>query len=169
MMCEDCGKNSATFHMTEIINGKGKEIHLCEECASKNDDFSFSSSFTIQDLLAGLLDIPGEHDFKAGFEEDISCSSCGTTYEEFKRKGKFGCSNCYDSFRGKLEPLFKNIHGHDTHIGKIPKRTGGVIKKRKDINSLKIRLQKSVEEEEFEIAAELRDEIKKLEIEIEES
>ena len=169
MMCEDCGKNSATFHMTEIINGKSKEIHLCEDCASNNEDFSFSSSFTIQDLLAGLLDIPGEHDFKPNFVEDVSCSSCGTTYEEFKRRGKFGCSNCYDSFREKLLPLFKNIHGHDTHVGKIPKRTGGVIKKRKDINSLKTRLQESVKDEEFEMAAELRDKIKKLEDEIKES
>lgn len=167
MMCEDCKKNSATFHMTEIINGNSKEIHLCEECASKSEEFN--SSFTIQDLLAGLLDIPGEHDLKEEFAEDISCSSCCTTYEEFKRGGKFGCGNCYDSFREKLVPLFKNIHGHDTHVGKIPKRTGRVIKKRKDINSLKSRLQESVKHEEFEIAAEIRDEIKKLEAEIEET
>lgn len=167
MMCEDCKKNSATFHMTEIINGKSKEIHLCEECASKSEEFN--SSFTIQDLLAGLLDIPSEHNLKEEFTEDISCSSCSTTYEEFKRKGKFGCSSCYDSFREKLTPLFKNIHGHDTHIGKIPKRTGKIIKKRKDINSLKNRLQKSVKQEEFEMAAELRDEIKRLEAEIEEN
>lgn len=166
-MCEDCGKKPSTFHMTEIINGKGKEVHLCEDCASKNEDFSFNSSFTIQSLLAGLLDIPTEENFKVEDVSDLSCESCGTTYEEFRRRGKFGCSCCYSSFREKLEPLLKKIHGHDTHVGKIPKRTGGMIKIKKDINILKNKLQVAVINEEFERAAELRDEIKKLQSSVE--
>ena len=166
-MCEDCGKKPATFHMTEVINGKSKEIHLCEDCTSTNEDFSFNSSFTIQNLLAGLLDMPNDHGFEIDFVEDISCDNCETSYEEFKKRGKFGCSKCYDSFREKLEPLLRKIHGHDTHVGKIPKRTGGMIKIKKDINLLKKRLEKSVENEEFELAADLRDEIKKLQEQIE--
>lgn len=162
MMCEDCGKKPATFHMTEVTNGKSKEIHLCEDCTSQNEDFSFNSSFTIQNLLAGLLDMPNDQNFELEAIEDISCENCQTSYEEFKRRGKFGCSKCYDSFREKLEPLLKKIHGHDTHVGKIPKRTGGKIKVRKDINKLKKRLERSVENEEFELAADLRDEIKRL-------
>ncbi len=166
MICENCGKKPSTFHMTEIINGKSKEINLCEDCASKSEEFSMNPSFAIQNLLAGLLDIPNEQEIKPDYIEDISCESCGTTYEEFKRKGKFGCSKCYDSFREKLEPLLKKIHGHDTHIGKIPKRTGGMIKIKKDINSLKSKLKVAVVNEEFEEAAVLRDEIKKLQNEI---
>lgn len=165
-MCEDCGKKPATFHMTEIINGKSKESHLCEECASKNDDFNFNPSFTIQNLLSGLLDMPNEADYKPEYIEDITCENCGTTYEEFKRNSKFGCSKCYDSFREKLEPLLKKIHGHDTHIGKFPKRTGGAIKIKKDIDTLRKKLEKAVSDEEFELAAKLRDEIRNLQNEI---
>lgn len=167
MMCEDCGNKQSTFHMTEIRNGKSKEIHLCEDCASKNEEVN--SSFTIQNLLAGLLDIPNEQEFEIDYIEDISCVSCETTYEEFKRSGRFGCSKCYDSFREKLEPLLKKIHGHDTHTGKIPKRTGGMIKVKKDINLLKKKLQLAVNNEEFENAADIRDEIKKLQDEVENS
>lgn len=166
MMCEECGKRKATFHMTEIVNGKSKKLNLCESCASGNEEFSFNASFTIQDLLAGLLDMPGDQDIEIDFIEDISCDQCNTTYEEFKRSGRFGCSNCYTAFRGKLDPLFRKIHGHDTHIGKIPNRTGAVIKVKKDINTLKNRLKSAISTEEFETAAELRDEIKKLENEI---
>lgn len=169
MMCEDCGKKPSTFHMTEIINGKSKEINLCEDCASKNEEFAFNPSFTIQNLLAGLLDIPSEKEIKTDKIDDITCESCGTTYEEFKRKGKFGCSKCYDSFRVQLEPLLKKIHGHDTHVGKIPKRTGGKIKIKKDISSLKSNLQAAIVNEEFEEAAVLRDEIKKLQNEVDNS
>lgn len=169
MMCEDCGKKPSTFHMTEIINGKSKEINLCEDCANKNEEFAFNPSFTIQNLLAGLLDIPSEKEIKADKIDDITCESCGTTYEEFKRKGKFGCSKCYDSFRLQLEPLLKKIHGHDTHVGKIPKRTGGKIKIKKDISSLKSNLQVAIANEEFEEAAVLRDEIKKLQNEVDNS
>lgn len=169
MMCEDCGKKPSTFHMTEIINGKSKEIHLCEDCASKNEDFGFNSSFTIQNLLVGLLDIPSEKDFTDEDMSDLSCEYCGTTYGEFRRNGRFGCSDCYSSFREKLEPLLKKIHGHDTHVGKIPKRTGGVIKIKKDINLLRNKLQIAVVNEEFERAAELRDQIKALQASVDDS
>ncbi len=168
-MCEDCGKKPPTFHMTEIINGKTKEIHLCEDCASKNEEFAFDSSFTIQNLLAGLLDISAEENFEIEDMTDLSCEGCGTTYVQFRRNGKFGCSLCYNSFREKLEPLLKKIHGHDTHIGKIPKRTGGMIKIKKDIRELKNKLQIAVASEEFERAAELRDEIKGLQSNVEQN
>lgn len=169
MMCEDCGKKPSTFHMTEIINGTSKETNLCEDCASKSEEFAFNPSFSIQNLLAGLLDIPGEKEIKTDKIDDICCKNCGTSYEEFKRKGKFGCSKCYESFRVQLEPLLKKIHGHDTHIGKIPKRTGGKIKIKKDISSLKSNLQVAIQNEEFEEAAVLRDEIKKLQNEMDNS
>lgn len=169
MMCEDCGKKPSTFHMTEVINGKSKEIHLCEDCASKNDEFDLSSSITIQNLLAGLLDIPNEEKIKSEDTSDLSCKCCGTTYQQFRRNGKFGCSCCYDSFKDKLEPLLRKIHGHDSHIGKIPKRTGGKIKIKKDINLLKNKLQTAIGKEEFELAAELRDEIKILQSNVENS
>lgn len=168
MMCEECGEKPSTFHMTEMINGQTKEVHLCEDCASKNENFNFNSSFTIHNLLAGLLDMPNKTDFKAEDTSDLLCNSCGTTYEEFRKNGKFGCSDCYDSFKEKLEPLLRKIHGHDVHVGKIPKRTGGIIKVKKEIEGLKSKLQLAVINEEFERAAEIRDEIKDLQSEIDE-
>lgn len=171
MMCEDCGKKPSTFHMTKIINGEASEVHLCEECASKNKEFdiTFDSSISIQNLLAGLLDISKEDKLIEQKIQDTHCEKCGMTYSKFRQEGKFGCSDCYNSFNDKLSQLFKKIHGHDTHIGKIPKKAGGSIRIKKDINLLKDKLKLAVRNEEFEKAADLRDEIKRLERELEDN
>ena len=169
MMCEDCGNKPSTFHMTKIINGETSEVHLCEDCASKNKEFdiTFDSSFPIQNLLAGLLDIPKEDNLISKEIKDTRCERCGMTYNNFRQEGKFGCSDCYSSFSDRLDPLLKKIHGHDTHIGKIPRKAGGSIRIKKDISSLKNKLKLAVKNEEFEKAADLRDEIKRLEKELE--
>ena len=151
-MCDDCGKKPPKFHLSEIVNGTSKEINLCEDCANKNEEFKFNSSFTIQNLLAGLFEIPSDADIKIEQQNALCCDNCETTYSEFKQTGKFGCSKCYSSFSGK-----------------IPKRTGGKVLVKKEIETLKNRLNKAVKDEEFEQAAKLRDEIKKLNEEMDNS
>ncbi|HZK01454.1 MAG TPA: UvrB/UvrC motif-containing protein, partial [Anaerovoracaceae bacterium] len=91
------------------------------------------------------------------------CPQCGSTYNDFKRSGKLGCSVCYSTFNNMLAPLIKRIQGNNVHAGKIPKKSGSLIKLRKEIKSLKDQLQQLVETEEFEEAARVRDEIKELE------
>ncbi|MNH40899.1 UvrABC system protein B [compost metagenome] len=58
------------------------------------------------------------------------------------------------------------MHGSTSHVGKIPKRAGAQIVFRRQIDELKQELQQSITQEEFEKAAELRDQIRKLEKEI---
>ena len=59
MLCEKCGKNPATFHYTEVVNGVKSEHHLCAECAANTDVSYYSNVFdsdmNITELLAGLL------------------------------------------------------------------------------------------------------------------
>jgi protein arginine kinase activator len=166
MLCQECKKNLATVHFTKIVNGNITELHLCEECAKKYKELDLDTSFSFHKFLTGFLDnIQGEQ-FKVNYDKDIKCNNCGMTYSEFKQLGKFGCPNCYEAFREKITPLFKQIHGHESHIGKIPKRAGGVIGVKKEINKLKNQLDNCVEKEEFEKAAELRDKIKELQEEI---
>lgn len=162
MLCEECGKNNATVHMTKIINNKVTELHLCEDCSKKHKKFGFDAPFSIQNLLTGLLDNIQDENMKVEHIKSITCDSCGLPYGKFRQTGKFGCSNCYRSFHDKLTPLFKKIHGHDTHAGKVPKRAGGTIRTRKEIDKLKEELDRAVKNEEYEKAAEIRDKIKNL-------
>jgi len=159
MICERCGHNPANIHFTEIINGNKKEVHLCDKCAQEKE---VGAPFSIHHLLAGLLDNQIDGKMKIDYVEPKKCKVCGMTYGKFKETGKFGCSECYSSFEERLNPLFKRIHGHDNHTGKIPRRAGKSMKIKKDIKKLKLDLKKAIEKEEFERAAELRDEINDL-------
>lgn len=166
MLCDDCGKREATVHLTKIINDKVTEMHLCEECAKNHKEFDFDASFSIHNFLTGLLDNVQESPFKIDYITSTKCERCGLTYSRFRQIGKFGCSNCYSSFNEKLIPLFKRIHGHENHIGKVPRRAGGVIRIKKEISRLKNQLEVAVRNEEYEKAAQIRDKIRELQAQI---
>lgn len=181
MLCDRCQKRDAKILYTEIINGAKKEQHLCEECATDYTSFQMekplmNSELTLGDLLSTLLDNYTAADKKKSGDTApaLACSSCGTTYEEFIQKGRFGCAQCYRSFQGQLGKTFKSIQGAEVHTGKRPKGfvTIPSDRVRKDISEaemLSLRLQEAIEKEEFEEAARLRDLIKQMKKEEEQS
>jgi len=161
MVCDICGNNQATVHLTEIIDEKMTELHLCEECAQKKGA-QMESHFGLADLLAGLADLGGQFT-KTKKETKIKCPRCGLTYEDFKKVGRLGCGECYSAFKEALMPLLKRIHGSTQHYGKSPKKVTRLVKAKTDMQDLKTRLQKAIQLEEFEEAAKLRDKIRETE------
>jgi protein arginine kinase activator len=96
--------------------------------------------------------------------EVLQCPQCSMTFPQFVKVGRFGCATCYDAFRNQLTPIIRRLHsGNFIHSGKIPKRIGGDIHLRKTIDDLKQTLKNLITEEEFENAAETRDQIRDLE------
>ena len=164
MVCDLCGKNQATVHLTEIIDEQISELHLCEDCARKKS-VQMEQQFNIGDLLAGLVEFGKPEESVE--TEALKCSSCGLRYQDFKKTGRLGCGECYTNFNKYLLPLLKKIHGSIRHVGKAPYKLA--LKPRKkvepnvDINELRSNLQKAIEKEEFEEAARLRDEIRETE------
>lgn len=165
MNCDECGKKLATVHITKIENGKKTNLHLCENCAMQKNAIGFNTSFSINDLLTGLINsansVPIKVD-KLDFTEEIKCDICDLSYNKFRNTGRFGCSKCYKTFGEKLNPLFKKVHGNTAHTGKIPNKAGSRIKLIREIEKLKQDLNTAVSREEYEIAAELRDKIREL-------
>ncbi|MCF6465845.1 UvrB/UvrC motif-containing protein [Clostridium sp. Cult2] len=165
MLCQVCNKNNATVHYTKIINGQIEELHMCDECAMNNNEFEFDTTFSFHKLLTGLIDsIQGEPTKKE--VEEFTCPYCNLSYAEFRQTGKFGCSQCYDTFKSNLIPLFRGIHGHNKHVGKVPKRTNKTLAKKREIDRLRTEMDILVSKEAFEEAAILRDKIKKIESEL---
>jgi protein arginine kinase activator len=162
MLCDLCGKNQATVHLTEIIDNQVTELHLCEECA-RAKSLEMEQQFGLSDLLAGLAE------FGKGIEEaessKIKCPNCELSYDEFKKIGKLGCSQCYTAFKRYLSSLLKKIHGSNKHVGKSPLKVAVGIDKGKKylLEELRQKLQKAIEQEEFEEAAKIRDQIRELE------
>ncbi|NUK31879.1 UvrB/UvrC motif-containing protein [Parageobacillus sp. VR-IP] len=174
MICQECKQRPATMHFTKIINGEKTEFHLCEQCAKEHGDmfmFYENDDFSLNNLLAGLLNFqtPMKEMATNTFSGPniLQCETCKMTYHQFIQIGRFGCSDCYRTFARYLPPILKRLHsGNTTHSGKIPKRKGGVLHLRKQIFVLKQKLQELVAREEFEKAAEVRDQIRSLEYQL---
>ena len=169
MVCDECGKNKATVHLTEIVNDQITKLNLCESCA-KQKGSEVEQHFGIADLLSALSDAgtaqPGQPGPPAPSKS--KCPQCGLSYEDFKKMGRLGCSGCYAVFRNSLAPLLKRIHGANQHVGKSPspvaaKELKVTAKLQEDLEAAKASLLKAVKNEEFEEAAALRDKIKFLE------
>ncbi|WP_438449180.1 UvrB/UvrC motif-containing protein [Gorillibacterium sp. sgz5001074] len=165
MICQECGKKPATLHFTKIVNGEKTEFHICESCARERGEMipGTSGGFSIHNLLSGLLDFEPANAGRAAKPTAPRCEHCGLTYAQFSKLGRFGCSECYKFFEDRLDPLFKRVHGNTFHTGKVPTRTGGRIQQKREIERLKKELVQRVEQEDFESAARIRDQIKELE------
>lgn len=170
MLCQNCQQRPATVHLTKIINFEKTELHLCEICAKAAGNelgIMFGTNFSFQNFIAGLLG-DGESSIaqKTSLGGEPRCPNCGLTYSDFRNAGLLGCGECYYHFRSGLEPLFKKIHGSATHTGKVPRRTGGKVRIRKEIQDLRRQLQLAIQKEDYEQAASLRDQIRQLEKEL---
>lgn len=167
MLCQKCGKNEANTHIKQVINGEFEEIYLCSECAKKmgyTDSFS-GFGFDLSSFFPSFFSQP-----KASLGEGTveRCPKCGTSFGEIVKSGKIGCADCYEKFYDLLVPSIRRIHGKTRHNGKIIDSSEKTIREEtveEKIEKLKIRLEQSVEKQEFEEAAQLRDEIKALESE----
>jgi protein arginine kinase activator len=171
MDCQECHQRPASLHLTKIINGKKTEMHLCEKCAKeKGEILSGGNSFSINDLLSGLLNIDHSYNDSANSfsqTKPLQCENCGLTYTDFTRIGRFGCGKCYKTFNDKLDPILKRVHsGNTVHAGKIPKRIGGSIHTMRKIKEYKTLMKQAISDEEFEKAAEFRDQIRAFQKEI---
>ncbi|WP_080849061.1 UvrB/UvrC motif-containing protein [Cytobacillus gottheilii] len=174
MVCQECNQRPATLHFTKIVNGEKAEFQLCEKCAAeKGEMFMFNNgqNYSIHNLLAGLLNVQpayqGSSQNAFQNEKVIQCPNCSMTYKQFIKIGRFGCAECYETFSEQLPPIFRRLHsGNETHNGKIPARIGGSIHLRKNIEELKHKMKEFIANEEFEEAAITRDEIRKLEKEL---
>ncbi|HBG15947.1 MAG TPA: hypothetical protein DDW93_04130 [Firmicutes bacterium] len=170
MWCERCKQRQATVHVTKVINNHKTESHLCEVCAGKSGKdlgFLFEPNFSFHHLLAGLLEsefgVKSESFSQQKEESHKKCPTCGLTFTDFRNMGLMGCANCYDLFKDHLDPLLRRVHGSIAHTGKVPKRTGGRVRVRKEIEELRSKLQEAIKREAYEEAAKLRDEIKEKE------
>ena len=146
MKCENCGKNEANFVYRSSINGRTEEHHLCQACAEK---LGYTQRF---------------------FEQRPSIMD-----SFFGNNGFFGTM---PSLMGRmLDSPFDDFFEDMPAIGAVPVQE--IREEKKDdlmsgeeqsrfsylrqMNALKHAQKKAIHEEDFERAAQLRDEIHKLE------
>lgn len=167
MLCERCHERPASVHVTKIINGDKTGYHLCEQCAKDQGEILnpllAGNAFDFNKLLTGLLNMESSSGYTPVQTGNLRCTSCGMTYNQFTQVGRFGCPDCYDNFAAKLEPLLRRIQSSNTHTGKVPNKADEKIQHERRLDTLRRELQQAVASEQFERAAQLRDEIRSLE------
>ena len=168
MKCDSCTEKVATVHLTEIVNKKKIELHLCEECArekgiSVKAQLLPQTEVTVAAETTAIAKVQPSALARAD-EPALSCPVCGLTFQEFRASGRLGCANDYVAFKKGLLPLLEKIHGHVVeHKGKVPANVGARLERQKRIAALRVQLHLSIQAEEYEKAAQLRDEILALE------
>jgi len=162
MTCNVCKKKEAVVHYTEIIEGQMKKMDLCDSCAvEKGVGTTLSSSVT--DLLTGFT---AEWEPSKEIKDRETCPQCKMTYLDFKKTGRLGCAQCYKTFSKSLTPLLETIHHSSKHVGKAPFKNEQLSDLSERMKKLGEELHTAVMNEEYEKAAMVRDEIRKLESEM---
>lgn len=166
MRCENCREREAEIHLTHIEGGEMTTSHLCPTCAAEKGLSTGipEDKAPLADFVAQLGE-EGKDRALAGASD--ACPYCGTSPEDFRRTGRLGCPHCYVHFAPQLRGLLRRIHGATQHRGKVYLTEAvetddhGVR-----LSTLKRRLERAVEVEDFEAAARLRDQIQDLEVEV---
>lgn len=136
-----------------------QKVDLCEDCA-KSKGVENTPDFSLADLLLGL---GASHEIEqAAGGVELKCPHCGFTQADFKKSGRLGCPECYLTFADGLEGLLKSMHKGTRHTGKAPEGLRQTRDASERLKVLQQKLAKAVEEENFEQAAILRDEIKQM-------
>lgn len=175
MICQNCLKNVATVHVTEIVQeaplagtpaaaaAEKKTVleqHLCEVCAQSMDlPHAAASKKTVADIWK-LLQLSAQQTRKKSGQ---TCPACGMTLDEFRKKGRLGCAKDYEIFAAHIGDLLERVHGARTHVGRVPGSSEADLERLKRLTELRSRLDTAIREEAYESAARLRDELKALE------
>ena len=166
MMCENCGKNEATFYYKSNVNGQVSEQHLCSECAKKlGYTDSMSRSFANFGAMNRSL-FGGFDDFFAPVP-----ALAGNFFEPF------------ENLFGEMDSMFPQLGSSAQTIEAAPQvgntcqteacsREGNDLvsdaehqkfDKERRINALRCEMQQAIQTENFERAAVLRDQLHGLE------
>ena len=168
--CENCQKNIATVHVTDIVDvppsGAGTtekkvvEQHLCEVCAQTMDlPHMPMVKKTVADIWK-LLQLSAQQTRKKG---GLVCPDCGMSLDEFRKKGRLGCAKDYEVFKAHIGELLERVHGSREHAGRIPGTSEHELAQLQRMSDLRRQLEVAIRDEAYESAARLRDEIQELE------
>ena len=172
MLCEKCKTNEATYHYHENVNGAEKTYHLCRTC---RDELEKSGEIGGSDLAMHPL-------FESFFADPMGGSllnslfapvqsrmptaekkcTCGMTLREFSRTGMAGCPACWETFGRELAQTIAGIHGKTAHTGRVPAKMREKLSVKQRIEELERERTDAVKAENYERAAQIRDELKQL-------
>ncbi|MGV3042728.1 UvrB/UvrC motif-containing protein [Staphylococcus rostri] len=149
---------------------KATDIHLYQEPVHGQSDEHWhegddvEGTFVIQQILQHLAAKHGINVDQMMFREEKRCPTCQMTLKDIAHVGKFGCHDCYETFRDDVADIVRRVQGgHLEHSGKYPKSSHTKRALKRQIEEKRAYLETLVAQQAFEEAAVVRDEIQALE------
>lgn len=141
MKCEHCGQKEATFYYKSSINGQVTQVHLCPDCAA---ELGYSDR-----LYQSFR--PMHRSF----------------FDPFSLLEDFGMlsSRMMTEFPAPMEEAARTVSGVGApavHTGLVDQAEQERLQRERQRNALQHQMKAAIESENFEEAARLRDELKKL-------
>lgn len=155
MLCDRCHGREATVHMTQIINGHRTECHLCPACATEMRVMDRAEEWLNKDWFRSPLE-----SFFGGFGRHTFLPGEPAIYPSFTESLR-APQDAYEAFREKIRPDFQKVKMEKQIKGKeIPVETEITDTER---SRLEKDMKSCIAREDYERAAIIRDQIKKLE------
>lgn len=151
MLCDNCHQRESSIHVTQVVEGTARELHLCEECAEASG-LNVKNVMSIPDMLFGT----GGGEEGAAFLRKV-CPHCHLRGSDFRKAGRLGCPRCYEAFVDDLNPMLSAMHKGAQHKGKIPRQNRKTLAAKSRLQGLRRELEAAVKREDYEKAACLRD------------
>ena len=153
MKCENCGKNEVTFVYQSNVNGQVTEKHLCADCAEK---------LGYTQRLAAQSQRMMQNFFGGGLFDDFF-----TPFPSLLGRGMRMLESPFDDFFAEMPalgaPAEEKQEAQKPQDTLLEQEEQNQISRTRQLNALRIEMQKAVAEENFERAAELRDQIHSME------
>ena len=166
MTCQICGKHNASMLVRQIIDGKAKELYICRACAKKNHLYADDRKIhlSLKAIFDGLVShSEGKEDSNEG-GRPVVCPDCGTPLSRVKEKKTIGCPRCFFYFRDTVLKIMQDTAGEVFYAGDISSQPEIFSGAEISLQHLEEELQKALANEEYELAAYLRDKIKEREV-----
>lgn len=169
MNCENCKNKHATVFYADEGGGRHALCGACAQTLRKVSPYSPSDEggecrvFIPTATLLSLSSLQVEGLF-SNQEEDRGravCPYCATTLESICEKGRAGCPECYTVFGDALFPSSRTPES--AQGARMPSSRRALIDRLRSIAELKAQIKIAIESENYELAATLRDKIRKLE------
>lgn len=152
MLCNVCEEREATIHLTQMLNGEIKKLHLCEECAEQSG-INVHGPMSLTEVVSAM----GAPQESTPEDDGKACRRCGMKRSDFRKGSRLGCPACYEVFSEELAPLLAGMHRSAQHVGKVPRSEAAAGEMTAEMEAVQKRLKEAVSAEQYEEAARLRD------------
>ena len=164
MKCNKCAKQ-ATFHITDLTGDGVLALHLCPDCAKhylQTEDSQKIDASAMSSVLGKQISPLGKATEEMQDLDSRECPICGISFYELRQGSRLGCPHDYVFFSDELEPLLQNVHGENEHVGKQPQRGFYDTQSQTELIRLRREMKEAVEQENYEQASKLRDQIREI-------